>query len=123
MTGPFSEERSRVRYVLIDGLKFEDQARGSRPNQGGEPAALTWQPAEGETETTDPGPDAAGPAAGGQRRRNREEPPDDRRRDARNAEDKSEPRNGTKPDRSTWPARILATSETGWRTETDETAS
>jgi len=43
MTGPFSEERARVRYVLIDGLKFEikpeDRARAKSKAGGPEGSA------------------------------------------------------------------------------------
>jgi imidazolonepropionase-like amidohydrolase len=41
MTGAFSEERSRVKYVLVDGLKFEikpeerPRTKGGRPGGGG----------------------------------------------------------------------------------------
>src|SRR5262249_58703272 len=60
MTAPFSDEKAKVRYVLVDGLKFEikpddrERARGkSRAGGGGEPAA-----AKGETpEKTQPAPE------------------------------------------------------------------
>ena len=65
MTAPFSEEKADVRYVLIDGLKFEikpeDRAR-TKGRAGGPDAAA----ARRARRAIDPArQDAAGPAAGG----------------------------------------------------------
>jgi len=50
MTAPFSDERARVRYVLIDGLKFEikpeDRARAKSRAAGPEGSAPDGEPAD-----------------------------------------------------------------------------
>ncbi len=63
MTGPFSDERARVRYVLIDGLKFEvkpedrERARGKSRGAGGEEApSETGEVAEKSRPASERGP-------------------------------------------------------------------
>ncbi len=90
MTGPFSEERSRVRYVLIDGLKFEIKPE-DRARTKGRTGAADSAAGEGETEDR-PGPGGRRPAAAAARIR--EEPSRNGRRDERHAEAKNEPRPG-----------------------------
>ena len=48
MTGPFSEERSRVRYVLVDGLKFEIKPEDRARTKGRASAVATARRRDGE---------------------------------------------------------------------------
>jgi imidazolonepropionase-like amidohydrolase len=105
MTAPFSDENAKVRYVLIDGLKFEikpeDRARAKGRTGGADAAA----PDRGTAEK--PGQSGRG-APGGRRARGEgtekgrpvagNEPNDAPKR-------KAGPESGTRPDRSTLSGR------------------
>ena len=91
MTAPFSDENAKVRYVLIDGLKFEikpeDRARTKGRTGGADAAAADRGPGER------PGPAGrAGPAAGGRAAR---EPKRKTRRNRKRARNQRRPRSRT----------------------------
>ena len=75
MTAPFSDENAKVRYVLIDGLKFEikpeDRARTKGRTGGADASAPDRGPGERPGQAGAAGPAAGGRAARGPRRKTR----------------------------------------------------